>query len=229
MAFGVGTDHAGFAGTDLKLKSSSAIPHPTGFEPVTDECGNVIAEGTYATGPGTPFTCEYELIKGTLNTNTLYVGKGTNKVIESVEVTTETGAWPKVTVSGITYSSPPATMETFSLPSVTISGTKCAQLLDFTIVEGSRLSNSSLSLSGTIDHTTDGAAGIGAIAFSADVAKMTAQGVSVTGNFGWTLTADKPDATNKWIQEQGTGTETGELEWAKAGTLSARAVILADE
>jgi hypothetical protein len=228
MAFGTMVDYAGFAGTDLKLKSSSEMPHPTGFETATDECGNVIAQGDYATGPGTPFTCEYELVSGTLDTGTLFVGAGTLKVIESVEVTTETGAWPKVSVSGITVAAVPASMETFSLPSVTIAGTKCAQLLDFTIESGSRLSNSSIGLSGTIDHTTDGAQGIGAFAFSVDVAKMTAQGVSITGDFGWTLTADKPDATNEWAQEQGPGVEASELGWATAGTLSARAVILAD-
>ena len=227
MAFGTMVDYAGFATSDLVLKSSQAMPHPTGFEPAVNECGDVIAEGTYATGPGVPFTCEYELISGELDTGTRFVGAGTGVVIESAEAGTETGAWPKVTVSGIT-ATVPADMETFSLPSVTIYGKKCAQLLDFTIASGSRLSNSSLSLSGTIDHTTDGEQGIGNIAFSCDVAKMTAQGVSVTGAFNWTITADKPDATNEWAQEQGTGVEASELGWATAGTLSARAVILAD-
>jgi hypothetical protein len=222
-------DYAGFGGTYLKLKSSSATPHPTGFEAATDECGNTIAEGSYATGPGTPFSCEYELVGDTLDTATLFVGKGTNLVVESVEVATEVGSWPKVSVSGMTYTSPPAGMETFSLPSITIAGTKCAQLLDFTIAEGSRLSASSVGLSGTIHHTTDGEQGIGAIAFTADVATMTAQGTSITGAFDWTLTANKPDATNTWTVEQAAAVEAEELGWATAGTLKARAVILADE
>ena len=168
-------DHFGLANTNLKLHASSNSPHPKGVEDAADESGNIVDRGYYIGGPGTPNECTYHLVSGTLNLNTLSVGKDGNDIIENINVNTSNGAWPEITVSGVTGVSPAPVGDSFALPSMVINGTKVAQALGVTIA-GTEVSitGASLTAEGSIEHVLADADTVGGTAFSGATVSATA-------------------------------------------------------
>jgi len=171
-------DHFDLAGTNLKLHSSSLSPHPKGVEDATDEDGNIVDKGYYIGGPGTPAECEYHLVSGTLNLNTLDLGVDSTSIIESISVTTGNGQWPTITASGVIGVSPAPVGDSFTLPSITINGKKQAQALGVTIAAGEggdvKITGATLTASGSIEHVLADADTVGGTAFSGATITATA-------------------------------------------------------
>jgi hypothetical protein len=221
-------DHFGLADTKLILKSSSNDPHAKGVETASDENGNTIAQGLYIDGAGEAAECVYELQSSTLNLNTLSLGptgSASEIVIESINVATNSGEWPQITVSGYigitTDSGEDPAGDTFTLPSITISGTKTAQEMGFSGTgTDSKLQSSSLTAEGEIHFVRSDADTVGAVGFT---------GATVT-NEGTVLLKDGADSISftSPFEEVQALTSSGEMVGWSEGSFSGQGFLAAE-
>ena len=186
--FGALTDHFSIATSDLVLVDSSLAPVAKSVERAQNEEGDNVAQATHGQNSGgdlSEASCTYALKSGTLNLAALQCGELESGVIASgIEVGTENGAWPQIAVSGMINAEdvcvPDGKANTYTLPAITISGCKRAQLLDFTIGAGGRLTSSSLSASIDVETQANGTGTIVAHGISGGVLTVQAEQVRIT-------------------------------------------------
>ena len=215
--FGKGTDYfdlpTALTNTDLKFIESSITPMATSVEHAQDADGNIAGQGDYEAGPCDAVECSYDLLSGTLNLNTLFLGPITNGAvelcIESIDVTTSNSAWPRVTVSGYTGVTNETDMPKFYLPSITINGKKIAQGLDFSVGANCRLTGSSIAASGEFHHALDEDGEVAAMAFTGATIEVSGDAVEIAGAVTWT-----PGVT--WTETQSPGASNSNVSWGTA-------------
>jgi hypothetical protein len=146
-----------------------------------------------------------------------YIASG--KAILSIEVSTENGAWPQITVSGRLGCIDPATLKTYALPALTVTGIKVAQVLGFTVTAGCALNSSSLSASVEFAEQADGLG----VPVAQDVAGGMIQGsatfVGLTAAPAWSVTLSgavetAPPGSEEPQAAYNTGTGTWEARLA---------------
>ena len=159
--FGATTDHLGIlaltagAGTlddFLELQSAPKAPLSKSRVNASDENGDV-ADSSYP-GLATIFeVSEVFLVKTgqTLDLSDMLLGMiASGKFVGSIEASTENGAFPKVTVTGMILPAAldPPTLDTFAMPAASILGAKTAQNMGgFTVATGTKLTGSKISAS----------------------------------------------------------------------------------
>ena len=192
--FGANTDHFSIATADLILQSSTKSPQAETRGDALDE-NNDIAAATWFGNNGATLedvTCVYVLKSGTLNLNTLDLGElSTGVFLASLEVSTEGGAWPIFTASGMLGAAamvaPANFLNTFSLPSIIITGIKAAQELGFSVDANTKLTGSSVSASVELARADDGDGESAAHGVSGGVLIGTADIVRISAAPGWTV------------------------------------------
>jgi hypothetical protein len=182
------TDYFGLASATLALHSSSETPHPKGQENATDERDNIVDQGEYVGGPGTPVECVYRLISGSLDLSTLSLGALVvasldDCIVESITVTTSGGEWPEITVSGIQWTGATTCVSEFALPAITVNGCKLAQEIGFALSGETdyRLTGSSLTASAEISHVLSDKDTVGAVALSGGSLEISGDFVAIDG------------------------------------------------
>lgn len=229
--FGARTDHFGLETQDLVLVDSSAVKVAESVERAEDENGDFADEekhGQNAEGDLAEASCTYALKSGTLNLNTLKIGEKTvGNIITSLEATTSNGAWPQIVVAGQinaeTVTAPPGKKNTWTIKdSIELVGAKRAQLMDFTIGVGCRLTGSSYSASVDVASQADGLGIIVAHGVSGGVVQQTAEMVRITAACTWI-----PGET--WLEEQKPGSEEPQANFEVSGTATASKILARDE
>jgi hypothetical protein len=240
--WGALTDHFGILATAhgmgtlatvLKLKESQKTPLAHARSEAADENGDVAAATWYG-APDTMFEASstFEVIAGTLSLELLKLGEITSgKIIDNIEVTTDNGAWPTLTVSGrlgcIAVVAPSGKLNTFTLPDIDVVAIKAAQNFGgsfdngFVVAANTKLTGSSLSFSLDIAETTDGLGVPAAHGVSGGIGVLSADIVSITAAPGWTLDTDL------WTQTQAPGTEEASKEY-HTGSGTAETVLERD-
>jgi len=182
-------DHFGLAqtgsGIELVLVESSTTPHPKGTEEARNADGDIADMGYYKGGPGTQAECVYELQSGTLSLadiGVIGVQSTATNAVSSINVETSNGAWPRITVSGITGAAVNVGGNTFTLPDIDITGTRTAQDLGNTAVGGTvLLQSSSLTAEGSIEHVLASTTAEGAVCVVGCELAVSVSVVSITG------------------------------------------------
>lgn len=215
-------DFFGLASSDLKLVKSTQTPHAKSVAKAQDESGNEIDETKFGTDTILDVTCEYDLIKGTLDTATLKLGKYSEgatgvaplyeSIADGISWKTSNGAWPRITVKGATilaaapagvsalFNATDGDLPTFTCPSVTLTGSKTAQPIFFTLASGARLTGSGFSFDGKLDwHTETGQTLAGALTG----AEMKVDGDAVEISAAPAFTAATPLVAGDVIQKPG--------------------------
>lgn len=204
--FGALTDHFDLTGTGGvfetigELVDSSETPVSQNRADAQDENGDIAASSYYGNTAGdlSEVSCTYALKSGTLDISDLKCGEITvgadNIVITSIEVSTENGGWPQITVSGTkgtkTITAPTGFLNTYSLPSISIKGMKQAQDMGFvTTASTGRLTGSSLSASIELAQQDDGLGEPVAHGVSGGTVEVNADWVYTTAVPEWTPTA----------------------------------------
>jgi hypothetical protein len=211
--YGNGTDYFGIASASLKLVSGKASLLSASVAKAQDEDGNEVAETKYAADGPYEVECVYDLTSSTLNTNTLKLGRvGTTDVICSgIAVKTSNGAWPQVTMKGVSGTGLYAkftNIDVWTCPSVTLAGKRSAMLIGATLGEGANVTGSSLSLDGKIDYHRESGTVIAAALTGAEL-KVTNEAVEVSAAIAWT--AASPFASTDKITES---TDTKAVDYA---------------
>jgi hypothetical protein len=240
--WGALTDHFGILAiangegtlaTVLKLKVSPKTPIAHSRSEAEDENGDVAAAKWYG-APNTMFEASstFEVVGGTLPLELLKLGEVTvGKIIDSIEIGTDNGEWPTLTVSGrlgcIAVVAPEEKLNTYSLPEINIVAIKAAQFFGgtsgggFAAASNTKLTSSSMSFSIDIAETTDGLGVPCAHGVSGGLAELSADIVSITAAPGWTLDTDY------WTQTQAPGTEESSNEY-HTGSGTAEAILERD-
>lgn len=204
--FGALTDHFGLASaggaleTIGELVDSSETPVSQNRADAQDENGDIAASSYFGNTAGdlSEVSCTYAIISATLDTSDLKCGEITvgddNIVITSIEVSTENGGWPQVTVSGTkgteAITAPTGFLNTYSLPAVSVKGMKQAQDIGFvTTASTGRLTGSSLSASVELAQQEDGLGEPVAHGVSGGTIEVSADWVYTTAEPEWTPTA----------------------------------------
>lgn len=191
--FGAQTDHFGILATAdgvLELVSSTKTPVPKAIAYAQDENGDNTDDTAYG-APATMFEASsvFAVKSGSFSLNLLKLGFiASTKALLSIELSTENGAWPQLTVSGRLGCIAPATLKTYTLPDITIHGKKQAQALGFTVTSGCKLTGSSLSASVDFAEQTDGLGVPVAQDVSGGVISGSGTFVGITVAPGWTVT-----------------------------------------
>jgi len=164
--FGALTDHFGYASADLILVESSAVPVARSVERAEDDAGDyadIHTHGQNAAGDLKDATNVYELQSGTLVIDTLDIGESAAGAIASnMSWATSNGGWPRMTITGQinteTVVAPTALLlNTWSIPdAITLTGQKKAQVFDFAVDAGTRLTDSTYEAGVEITPTTNG-------------------------------------------------------------------------
>ena len=231
--FGGRTDHFGFASADLILISSSSTPLPQTVERAENQEGDYEDEeehGQNAAGDLSAATCTYALKGETLNLNTLAIGESASGVIcESLEVVTANGAWPMITATGQTGTeavvAPTEKLNTWTIgDSIIITGAKRAQLMDFAVDAGCRVTGSSYTASVDIASQANGLGVIVAHGVSGGVSTISADLVNITATCAWT-----PTASSAWLEEQAPGADEPQAGFETSGTVSASKILARDD
>ena len=232
-SFGGRTDHFGFASTDLILISSSSIPLPETVERAENQEGDYEAEeahGQNAAGDLSAATCVYALKSDTLNLNTLAIGESASGVIcESLEVVTANGAWPMFTATGQLatedVAAPTGKLNTWTiLDSILITGAKRAQLMDFAVDAGCRVTSSSYTAAVDIASQANGLGVIVAHGVSGGVSTISADLINITATCAWT-----PTVESSWLEEQAPGADEPQAAFETSGTVSASKILARDD
>jgi len=232
--YGVGAaeDYFGYTvlNAGLKLVSSKKTPHAKSAAVAVDEKGNNIAETKYGTDTIFDIENEYDLVSGTLDTSDLVLGTvaaGSEgvapllaAVVSEVSGKTSNGAWPRISVKGVTNASIAALftdLPTFTCPALTIASTKTAQLLGATLAVGAKQTGSSFTFAGKIDYHTETGATLAAALTGAEL-KCSADAVEVTAAV--VFTSATPFAAGDQVQKAGrdgnpTAYGTGSFEATK--------------
>lgn len=198
-AFGAQTDHFGILAivlgegtldTVLELVNSSKTLIPKSKAEAADENGDSAAATWYG-APGTMYEASstFAVKTGSFNLNVLKCGYiASTKAVLSIDVKTENGAWPQLTVSGRLGCVDPATLKTYTLPDLTIYGKKQAQALGFTVTAGCKLTGSGLTASVEFAEQADGLGVPVAQDVSGGALAGTGDFVGVTAAPAWTVT-----------------------------------------
>ena len=199
VPFGALTDHFGIlaivngAGTladCLTLVGSSKTPIALSRADAQDENGDITASSWFG-APATMFEASstFAVKSDSFSLNLLKCGYiATTKAILSIDVKTENGAWPQITVSGRLGCIDPATLKTYTLPAFTISGKKQAQPIGFTVTAGCKLTGSGFSASVDFAEQADGVGVPCAQDVSGGVLTGSGDFVGVTAVPAWTVT-----------------------------------------
>jgi hypothetical protein len=199
--FGAYTDHFGIlalvpagGGTladVLSITAADKTPDPMSRAEAMNECGDAVAATWYGNTASLLFDVSntYVMKSGTMSLNELQAGEiSTGIFIATIEVGTSNDGWPQITVSGkLGYLAMVHTdLGTWTLPDITILGKKCAQLLDFTVDAGCRMTASGLTATVDIAQQEDGEGEPVAHGVSGGLLTLTAELVYVTGACAWT-------------------------------------------
>jgi len=211
--FGALTDHFGLATTDLILVSSSSTPVELSRADALDANGD-IADAAYHGNTSAGLkeaSCTYALKSGTLATGTiLKLGQlAVGKVALSVEVVTSNGAWPQITVSGITGSTALEQVKTYDLPAYTVNGKKQAQVMGVAVTTG-RLTDCTMSASCDWAEQQDGLGEPVAYGVSGAIVTATATAVAVSDE------APVLAAAANWEVSQDSGLDEPQANWHTA-------------
>jgi hypothetical protein len=197
--FGAQTDHfsilttvlgEGTLADVLELVSSTKTIVPKAMAYAQDENGDN-ADGTVYGAPTTMYEASstFAVKSGSFSLNLLKLGYiASTKAILSIEIPTENGGWPQLTVSGRLGCIDPASLKTYTLPDITIYGKKQAQVMGFTVAAGCKLTGSNLSASVEFSEQTDGMGVPVAQDVAGGVVTVTADFVGITAAPGWTVT-----------------------------------------
>lgn len=226
-AFGAQTDHFGILaivlgegtlGDVLELVNSTKTPIPKSRAEAADENGD-IAAATWYGDAGTMFEASstFAVKSGSFSLNLLKCGYiASTKAVLSIELTTENGAWPQLTVSGRLGCIDPATLKTYTLPDLTVYGKKQAQALGFSVTSGCKLTGSSVSASVDFSEQTDGLGVPVAQDVSGGFVSATADFVGVTAAPAWTVTLSGAIETQvPGSEEPQAAYNTGSGAWEK--------------
>jgi len=216
--FGGLTDHFGLASTDLILIDSSLVPVSKSVERVEDENGDYADEenhGQNAAGDLSDASCTYELQSGTLNINTLAIGESASGTIAaSMDISTDNKDWPKFVVAGQinteAVTAPTAKTNIWTIAdSITLVGAKRAQLFDFTVDVGSKMTGTSYSANVEIAQTTNGVGVVTAHGVSGGVVTQGVDLVRITAACAWTPGAGWEETQVPGAEEPQAGFHTG--------------------
>ena len=197
--FGAQTDHFGILniaagegtlGNVLELVSSTKTIVPKAMAYAQDENGDNTA-GTVYGAPTTMYEASstFAVKSGSFSLKLLKLGYiASTKALLSIELSTENGGWPQLTVNGRLGCIAPATLKTYTLPDITIYGRKQAQMIGFTVKEGCKLTGSNLSASVEFSEQADGMGVPVAQDVAGGVVTVTADFVGITAAPGWTVT-----------------------------------------
>ena len=224
-------DFFGIASSTLKLITSKKTPHALSVAKAQDEDGNEIAETKYGTDTIFDVECTYDLVSGTLDTDTLVLGKyaegatGVAPLYESVcngiAVKTSNGAWPSITLKGtMKMAAAPAgvsalfaDLRTWTCPTFTIAGKRKAQLIGLTLSTDSEPTGSSMSLDGQLSwHTESGTTLAGALT-GAEL-KVTGEAVEIAA--APVFSAATPFAAGDIVQKPGRDAKATDYATASA-------------
>lgn len=223
--FGAQTDHFGILATVLgegtladvlELVSSSKTPIAEQKAEALDENGDSAAAVWYGNDAGTHYEASntFALKSGSFSLSLLKCGFiASTKAVLQIEVRTENGGWPQITVSGRLGCIDPATLKTYTLPDITIYGKKMAQAMGFTVTSGCKLTGSGMTASVEFAEQADGAgepvahdvAG-GSLSGSGDFVGVTAAPAWTVTLSGAVATADPGSEEPQAAYNTGTGT-----------------------
>lgn len=230
-AFGAQTDHFGIlaiangGGTladDLELVNSTKTPVAKQKAEALDENGDSAEATWYGNGTGAFYEASstFAVKSGSFSLNLLKAGfVASGKCITQIEVRTENGAWPQLTVSGRLGCIDPATLKTYTLPDLPVSGIKTAQAIGFTVTTGCKLTGSSLTASVEFAEQADGLGEPAAHDCAGGSLSGSGDFVGVTAAPAWTVTLSGAVATAAPGSEEpqaayNTGTGTWEARLA---------------
>jgi hypothetical protein len=196
--FGALTDHFGILAIEtlddvLTLTASSKTPDAQSRADALDENNDPVASTWFGNTEGDLFDASSTFVckSGSFSAALLKGGEvEVGKVITSIEISTSQDGWPQITVSGKIGAeaivAPSGKLNTWTMPAVTVTGAKRAQLLDFTIGAGCKLTGSSISGALDIVQQDDGLGEPVAHGISGGVLTQTADLVRVTAAPSWT-------------------------------------------
>jgi len=179
--------------TALKLISSTKTAVAKSRADANDAENDVAAATWFGATDIFDITCEYALVSGTLNLNTLKLGEiAAGTAVSSISAATSNTDWPRITLTGRsgleTMVAPATKANTFTLPSITLTGAKRAQAIGFTVGADGRLTSCSFEASAEIAEVADGLGAPAAHGISGAIGTVSAEFVRVTGAPAWTLT-----------------------------------------
>lgn len=219
--YGIGTDHFSKASDDLKLVSTKSTLLSASVAKAQDEDGNEIAEKKYASDGPYEVECVYDLISGTLDTNTLALGRvgSTDVICSGIAVKTSNSSWPQITLKGVQGSGlydKFTNIETWTCPSVTLNGKRSAMLIFATLGTGASVTGSSLSLDGSIDYHRESGTVIAAALTGAEL-KVTNEAVETSGAVAFTAGSpfESTDIITKSSDTKAVDYATGSVEMTK--------------
>jgi len=221
--FGALTDHFSVATADLVLVDSSAIPVAQTRADAQDESGDIAASDWHGntTAGLSEASCTYALKSGTLDLTTLVLGQISEGVVAlNIEVATSNGAWPQVTVSGITGSDALEQVKTYALIGPTINGKKIAQVMGVAVTTG-KLTDCNLSASVDWAQQEDGVGEPAAYGVSGGMLSSTATAVGVTAE------APVLAAAATWTISQATSLDEPQATWHTASITVEQALVVA--
>jgi len=203
--FGALTDHFELTDAEAALETigelvaSNKTPVAQSRADAADENGDVADAAWHGNTEGELYeaSCTYAIKSGTLDLSDLKLGQLSAGIVAlSIEVATDNGAWPQVTVSGILGSAALEQVKTWDLPEINVLGKKQAQLMGATLTTG-KLNSCSFSASCDWAQQEDGEGEPVAYGVSGAVASATATAVGVSDAApvlaaadGWTLSQD---------------------------------------
>ena len=234
--FGAYTDHfsiltitsgAGTLANVLEITAESKTADPMSRADANDENGDIAASTWYGNTAGTLYDASNTFVckSGSFSLSVLDLGElSTGVVVTGIEVGTSNDGWPQITVTGKlgpgAIVAPTGFLNTFSLPDITITGAKRAQLLDFTIDAGSRLTGSGISATVDLAQTEDGEGEPVAHGISGGILTQTADLVRVTAAPAWTQGAT-------WTETQTPGVDGGQAAY-HTGSGAAEKILTRD-
>ena len=227
--FGGYSDHWDLVGSgigqsdNLVVVESSRVPVAQSRANAEDENGDIAASAFFGNSEGSlsEISTTYALKGGTLDLSTVFfLGEKTaGKIAGDFEASTDNGAWPQITLSGMEGVEPICTVagkeKFYDLPAVTLAGCKRAQEMGFTADEG-RLTSASISASIDIADQADGLGQPVAHGVSGGEGEVSAEFVRID--------AEPPawSVTGGWLTETQTpGVDQGQSSWHTASGTAA--------
>ena len=208
--FGAYTDHFGLESSDLVVVDCSKVPRPLSRDDAEDENGDLAKATWFGNTAGEIYdvSTTYELKSGTLDLSTLFLGELSSGVFAASMVpSTGNKLLPRIVVTGVLgiedIVAPTGYTNTFAMPAITLTAIKQAQLLDFTVDAGCRLTGSSISASVDLAEFPDGVGEPHAHGVSGGIATLDADFVRITAACAWT-----PGTI--WDETQAPGEEEGQ-------------------
>jgi len=120
-------------GATLDVVRSEARPVENDVIQSEGEGGEVSAQAEVLSIPRGAATVEYRLVKGEIVLSSLHLGNHEGQVISSVEIDTEDGEHPLITVTGFPWA---GLVSRYDLPAIRVTAKRLAQKVGFTISGG---------------------------------------------------------------------------------------------